>query len=278
MSQTVIGIFDYGVDAQRAAQELMSKGFAHENVDITIRGAVDRTAGTADTDYDRRDSDSGGIGGFFSSLFDSDEDTDRYTRVAERSSIVTVHARSEEEAERAADILDEYGAVDVEERAAQYGSTTGTAGIAGAATTAATTQTGDSSISVIEEEMNVGKRTVETGGVRLRSRIIERPVQESLRLREEHVHVERRPVNRPATESDFANFKEGEIEITEHAEVPVVEKEARVVEEISLDTDVEEREETIRGTVRKTDVDVEEFRADDETRRRTDDTTRTGNI
>ena len=115
------------------------------------------------------------------------------------------------------------------------------------------------SIPVVEENLNVGKRTVETGGAIIRSKIEERPVEEDINLREEHVNVERNPVNRPATGADMANFKEGEIEITEHAEVPVVEKEARVVEEITIEKDVEEHDETIRDTVRKTDVDIEDL-------------------
>ena len=44
--------------------------------------------------------------------------------------------------------------------------------------------------------------------------------------------------------------------------MPVVSKEARVIEEISLDKKVNERKETIRDTVRKTEVDVEEIDAD----------------
>jgi stress response protein YsnF len=110
--------------------------------------------------------------------------------------------------------------------------------------------------SVIEENLQVGKRDVETGGARITSRLVERPVEESINLREEHVNVERTPVNRPVTDADQA-FQPMEIELTEHAEVPVISKEARVVEEVSLSKDVEEKEETIRDTVRNTEVDTE---------------------
>jgi stress response protein YsnF len=109
----------------------------------------------------------------------------------------------------------------------------------------------------VEENVQIGKREVETGGVRLRSRIIETPVEENLRLREEYVRVERTPVDRVATDADLQNFQEREIEMTEHAEVPVVNKEARVVEEVNLNKEVEERDETVKETVRKTEVDVE---------------------
>jgi stress response protein YsnF len=169
--------------------------------------------------------------------------------------------------------LDWNGAVDVNERAAQYGytdtaTTTGTATTTDAATTTTdTTTSSGTAIPIIEENIVVGKRVVETGGVRLRSRIVERPVEEHLRLRQEHVHVTRTPVNRPVTEADRANLAGGTIEAIEHAEVPVVAKEARVVEEVRLAKEVEEREEIVRDTVRSTDVDVEQLRADEVNRR-----------
>jgi hypothetical protein len=68
------------------------------------------------------------------------------------------------------------------------------------------------------------------------------------------------------TEADRTALQ-GTIEAIEHAEVPVVAKEARIVEEVRLSKDVEEREEIVRDTVRSTDVDVEKLRADDVTRR-----------
>lgn len=113
------------------------------------------------------------------------------------------------------------------------------------------------SLPVIEENLEIGKREVETGGARLTSRIVETPVKENINLREEHVTVERTPVDRPISSSDVNAFKEEEFEMTEHAEVPVVTKEARVVEEVSLNKEVEEREETIRETLRNTEVEAE---------------------
>jgi hypothetical protein len=57
-------------------------------------------------------------------------------------------------------------------------------------------------------------------------------------------------------------FKEGSIEIIEHSEVPVVTKEARVVEEVSVNKDVTERDETVRDKVRKNEVEVEDLPGD----------------
>lgn len=129
-----------------------------------------------------------------------------------------------------------------------------------------TGRTADGKIEVIEEDLEVGKREVETGGARITSRIVERPVEERVKLREEHVKVNRNPVDRPASTSEIENFEEGTVEVHETAEVPVVNKEARVVEEVSLEKDVENKEKVIKDTVRKTEVDVDKIK--DETKRR----------
>jgi len=251
MSHTVIGVFDNQSEAQAAIAQLMSNGFTRELIDISSQQSASATSSYGGATADRsNDSVGEKVGNFFSSMFNDKDDASRYSQVAQRGTTVTVHARSSEEATRAADILDRSGAVDLDEKAGQYGY--------GANAARSTTDNATSgSLPVIEEELEVGKRVVETGGVRLRSRVIERPVEEHIRLREEHVHVERNPVNRDATAADFNNFKEGTIELTEHAEVPVVGKEARVVEEVRLETEVEERNEVVRDTVRSTEVDVE---------------------
>ena len=264
MTQTVVGLFDQSTDAQKAVQQLLSKGFTQDNVDLSTTGTTNTnttagtSTGTTDFGLHTNENEGGGVKGFFKNLFGNDEDNaERYSTVASRSnSIVTVYAQSADEAERAADILDDNGAVNVDEKAGEYGYT-GKAAAGAGANIKGTTDDANQSIKIIEENLAVGKRTVETGGVRLKSRIVEHPVEEQIRLREERVNVSRNAVNRPATEADFAAFKEGEIEMTEHAEVPVVAKEARVVEEVSLGKETNERSETIRDTVRKTEVDVE---------------------
>ena len=115
-------------------------------------------------------------------------------------------------------------------------------------------------IPVVEEQVQVGKRQVERGGVRVSKRVDERPVEADVNLREERVNVKRMPANRPASEADMRAFEEGSIELTEHAEVPVVGKQARVVEEVVVGKDVRERTEKVRDTVRRTDVKVEDSR------------------
>ncbi len=261
MAQTVVGLFDSASEAQAAVQALTSSGFTQDQVDLANRGTQTDTRSATDSYYTGEGA-SDSISGFFNSLFGGSDDAKSYSTVASNSnSIVTVHAESAEQANRAAEILDQNGAIDVDERYTQYSSQTSGATATNFTDTAnvRTSAEGDISVPVIEENLAVGKRTVESGGVRLRSRVIERPVEESLRLREEHVFVQRNPVNRQATEADFNTFREGEITVTEHAEVPVVAKEARVVEEVSLGKETSERVETITDTVRRTDVEVEEI-------------------
>ena len=119
--------------------------------------------------------------------------------------------------------------------------------------------TGEQVIPVVEEEIAVGKREVETGGARVNVDVEEKPVEEQVTLREENVRVERRPVDRELTDADATAFKEGTFEVRERAEQAVVDKRARVVEEVVIGKDVQERTETIRDTVRRTNVDVEEL-------------------
>jgi uncharacterized protein (TIGR02271 family) len=115
--------------------------------------------------------------------------------------------------------------------------------------------TAQTTVPVIQEELEIGKRTIERGGVRVHSHVEEMPVEEVIRLREEHVEVERRAVDRPVSAADA--FGEVTVEVTETAEQPVVAKVARVVEEVVVGKKTEEHDETIEDTVRRQDVEVE---------------------
>jgi hypothetical protein len=100
--------------------------------------------------------------------------------------------------------------------------------------------------------------------VRVFSRVIATPVSESIGLREEHVNVERHKVDQPISTSDTAAFQEQRIEMRETAEEPVVEKTARVVEEVVVGKQVTERQQEISDTVRHTEVQVESLGTDAE--------------
>ena len=100
---------------------------------------------------------------------------------------------------------------------------------------------------------------MQRGGVRIHTSITERPVEEQVTLRDETVHVERRAVDRPITDADMAGMKDSTFELTETDEEAVVSKTARVVEEVSVGKQATEHTETVRDSVRRTDVDVEQL-------------------
>lgn len=112
-------------------------------------------------------------------------------------------------------------------------------------------------IPVIEEQLEVGKRQVDTGAVHVTSHVVETPVNESVTLREEHANIERRPVDRPASEADLAAFKDEVIEVRQTAEKAVIAKTARVVEEVVVGKTATTSTQQVSDTVRKTVVDIE---------------------
>ena len=126
----------------------------------------------------------------------------------------------------------------------------GTYGMRGTATD------GTEAIPVVEETLRVGKREVSGGRVRVRSYVVETPVEEQVTLRTEHVDVERRAVDRPVTDADRL-FQDRTIEATETSEEAVIAKEARVKEEVVIRKDADQRTETVRDTVRRTEVEVD---------------------
>ena len=111
-------------------------------------------------------------------------------------------------------------------------------------------------IEVVKEELSIGKRPVEQGSVKVTSHVVETPVQEEVRLREEHVSIDRRPINRPLTGVAADAFRDRTLSASAMSEQAVVSKNARVVEEIGLRKEATDRVETVRDTVRETKVDV----------------------
>jgi len=181
--------------------------------------------------------------------------------------LVTVTVDNDDMADKAAETMRMYGAIDIDERAEQWRSS-GWSGSPigseqdfqqGSQQRMQTQGSEDEQVlPVMKEELQVGKRQVERGGVRVYSHVTERPVEETVNLREEHANVERRPVNRPITADDEQAFTEQTIEVRETAEEPVVAKQARVVEEVVVSKQATERQETVRDTLRETNVEVEQ--------------------
>jgi stress response protein YsnF len=120
-------------------------------------------------------------------------------------------------------------------------------------------------IPVVEEELRIGKRQVVRGGARVRSFSRETPAEEQVQLREEVLHIHTRPSERRLTENEIEAgglFTERTFEIAAMREEPVVTKSAVVREEVIVSKRVKERTETIRDSVRRTEVEIEALSAE----------------
>ena len=194
----------------------------------------------------------GGLIGGLTNLGVPEEEAHYYAEGVRRGGIlVTVAAETDAQAGRAVEMMKRHGAVDIDERATEW-KKQGWQGRFEAGGEAA----GERTIPVTEEQLAVGKREVSQGGVRIYSRVREQPVQQSVELQEERVDVQRRPVDRPAAAGD-AGFREQSFEMKESREEPVVEKRARVVEEVKVGKQKSQKKQTVQDTVRKTEVEVQ---------------------
>ncbi len=117
-------------------------------------------------------------------------------------------------------------------------------------------------LQVLEERLVIGKRSVSRGKVRVHSYVVENPVTEEVRLRDETIRVDRQAMDRVVSADDLktAGFHDRTIEMEEVDEEAVVSKTARLVEEIGLRKDVSNRIETIHDTLRSTKVDIDDRR------------------
>lgn len=218
------------------------------------------------------------------------EDADMYAESVRRGGVLVTAEVDDGMTDKARDILDNYGPVDIHNQAEgwraegwnKFDDTTTPndddmkrfqavrmdKSAVAAATNAASTlnrpqvnQTidagGKTVLPVVEESIDVQKRQVEKGRVRAYTTVTERPVEVDVKLREENVTVDRRPVDRAINPGENS-FQQKEISMTQSAEQAVVNKTARVVEEVAIGKQTTERTETVSDTVRRTDVKVEE--------------------
>lgn len=264
MSKTIVGCFDSATEARAVEAELIAEGLDSSRIHMMSQSSQ-RSA----------QQDEPGIWESIKDAFGFADESDRatYGEAARRGSTIVSVDADDARADEIATVMRRHHVVDLDARTDQWrqqgwagvqsagslqAGKTGAQGSAGRQ--ASTVRQGKETIPVVEEELRVGKRPVQKGGVRVYSHVTERPIEEKVQLREEHVNVERRPVDRPVTNADQA-FRERAIEARESAEEAVVDKKARVVEEVTLNKDVQQREQTIRDKVRRTDVDVEKMPA-----------------
>jgi uncharacterized protein (TIGR02271 family) len=204
--------------SEQDAETVMSVLETHRPIDLEEREAVDETATTAVTGQTRA----------------AIHETPASPRTPkDAGSLSSERDTGVEETERAAGV----------ERAPQI------------VTKETIEQEGDEVIPLGEEELLVGKRTVNRGTTRIRRYVVETPVEKPVSLHDERVIVERR---RPVTGEAGDALTEKTVEVTETSEVPVAAKRARLKEEVVVRREGTERTETVRDTVRRDQISIED--------------------
>lgn len=131
----------------------------------------------------------------------------------------------------------------------------GTVGQAPTGTPSQTTTGEQTSIPLHEEQIRVGKREVETGGVRLRKIVRTETVNQPVEVKREDVVIERVPPGQRTPSKEA--FKNDELFIPLRREEPVMEKQTRVTGEVRARKTTATERQNVAGEVRKEDVEVE---------------------
>ena len=250
MARTVVGLFDKQQDALAAMDALEGAGFGTDRATLVAR-ATSRLAEMLM---------SAGVPQEDARLYDNG--------LQQGGALIVAQGLPDAEAEQVADILDSANVIDISRRGQWSQQTIATRQTMQASDQASARnvnayQGGDMVIPIIEEELHIGKREVESGGVRVQTTVDERPVNEQVTLRDERVTVERRQIDQAIDPASVdAMFTGGSIEVREHDEQAQVTKEARVVEEVVITKETQQRTETIQDTVRRTEVDVEQIQGE----------------
>jgi uncharacterized protein (TIGR02271 family) len=272
MATTITALFDSRSDAEAAKARLNAARVDADHVHLHDKSS----AGYRESGYSSHEDR-----GFWDSVknaFAPDEDRHAYEEGVRRGGTLLTADVDDDCVDEAVRVLEEANSIDIDDRSNQWRSSGwdyAGAGAAGLGTTSALSGFGrdegtlagrdqnalagerEEVIPIVEENLVVGKREVERGGVRVRSYVSEVPVHEQVRLRNERVNVERRTVDQPLSAADGDAFRERTIDMTATGEEAVVGKNARVVEEVVVSKTAEEHVENIDDTVRKTEVEID---------------------
>jgi stress response protein YsnF len=266
--ETLVAAFDTNEHAMAAVNALKAGGFHADDISVfnDARLAVVGKSSTAPKPP-----------GLWQKLFGTElnkyEATVYGDTVNEGGTVVSVRV-PEDQVAHASGILDLHRPIDVHDRAVTSGvapaATVASAAKAIAAKPFAATQAAavtpklaeihPDTLRLAEEQLQVGKKMVETGRTRVRRFTTERDVAEDVTLHEEHADVLRTALSKPAELKDI-DWADRQIEVVETREQALVSKTARVVEEVSLRTKGDEHVETIHEKLRRQEAEVEKVDA-----------------
>lgn len=220
MPTNIIAVYDQENSAQQAIEELRKSGCSERDVTFV-----------APRDADMSDR--------LSAWGVSQQDASTYAEAVRRGKSLVRARVPDESIDRIAGILVQRGARKLPEIRQELEQSTG-------------------SVQSATEEISVGK-SQETSQVSARAKVTEQPVERAITLKEEKVRAESKPADRPLSpeEADVVFQEEGSVELSATREVPEVSKQARVTQEVKLSKESGERQETVRDTVRRKDVEID---------------------
>lgn len=262
--QTVVATYDTAAHAQAAVDALKAGGFHADDISVFDKARVGLRPP-----------------GLWQRLFGSglhQHEAEVYNQTIERGGVVVTVRVPDNEVAHATGILDIHRPIDVHDRAVTTGiappapvdaavNAIAAAPIAGEQRVAVSPKLAgahDEVLRLAEEQLEVGKRMLETGKTRVRRFVTERDASANVTLHEEHADVIRRAVT-DLTDPKYIgeiDWADKTIEVVETAEHALVNKTARVVEEVALRKIGSDHVETIHDKIRRQQVEVERLGPD----------------
>jgi uncharacterized protein (TIGR02271 family) len=249
--EKVVAVYDTEANANAAVKSLVSAGYLTNDISVIHSEDEAAKAGLNEPGLWRR---------LFGRDLEHHEAAVLSRSFKEGSVIVSVRV-SEADAPRVMSLLDSHKPVDVLDRAKAYGLVGATPATPAATPATPTTTTparliDEEMLRVAEEQLNIGKRMVESGHTRVRRYVVEKPVEANITLHEEHAEVMRRAISDPAYVKDI-DWSDKTIDVTETVEEPIVNKTVRVTEEVVVRRHGSDRTQTVHDTVRRQQIDVD---------------------
>lgn len=266
--ETLVAVYDTQVHADAAVKALKAAGFAE--TDISVFDSARLKAGKSPSGVKEP--------GLWHRLFGADvyqHEANIYGETIEDGGVVISVRVPSNEVAHARAVLDIHRPVDVHDRAVTSGvapaahveavekklSTIPLATMQQVAVSPKLAAAQPDVLRLAEEHLEVGKVMAETGRTRVRRFMTERDVAEDVTLHEEHAEVIRKAISDTAFVGDI-DWADEEIEVVETAEHALINKTARIVEEVSLKKIGSDHVETIKDKIRRQQVEIQRVGAD----------------